>query len=128
MTMIRSFTAHDGPVTAIVLCMGISQPTVVSCSTDSTCKLWSLLEGTNLRTVAFPCPISGIALDPSETDLYAAGSDGSVYHGVLNMKAGNKERPIDYCIAWKTLCCRCVDRSGERREEAGIPRKTAVFI
>ncbi|CAI0422109.1 unnamed protein product [Linum tenue] len=92
MTMIRSFTAHDGPVTAIVLCMGISQPTVVSCSTDSTCKLWSLLEGKNLMTVAFPCPISGIALDPSETDLYAAGSDGSVYHGVLKYESRKQRR------------------------------------
>ncbi|CAL1377612.1 unnamed protein product [Linum trigynum] len=86
-SMTMSFTAHDGPVTAIVLCMGISQPTVVSCSTDSTCKLWNLLEGKNLMTVAFPCPISGVALDPSETDLYAAGSDGSVYHGVLKYES-----------------------------------------
>ncbi|CAI0422111.1 unnamed protein product [Linum tenue] len=43
-------------------------------------------------TVAFPCPISGIALDPSETDLYAAGSDGSVYHGVLKYESRKQRR------------------------------------
>ncbi|CAN1216292.1 WD repeat-containing protein 18 [Linum perenne] len=66
--------------------MGLCQPTVVSCSMDCTCKVWSIMEGTNLRTVAFPCPISGIALDPSETDLYAAGSDGVVYQVALKVE------------------------------------------
>ncbi|CAN1182996.1 Protein ROOT INITIATION DEFECTIVE 3 [Linum perenne] len=83
---IQSFTAHEGPVTSIVRCMGLCQPTVVSCSMDCTCKVWSIMEGTNLRTVAFPCPISGIALDPSETDLYAAGSDGVVYQVALKVE------------------------------------------
>lgn len=31
--------------------------------------------------MAFPCSISGVALHPSETEFYAAGSDGFVYKG-----------------------------------------------
>ncbi|CAN0858393.1 Protein ROOT INITIATION DEFECTIVE 3 [Linum grandiflorum] len=88
--IIRRFTAHEGPVTSIVRCMGVSQPTVASCSMDSTCKLWNLLEGTNLRTVVFPCPISGMALDPSETDFYAAGTDGVVYRGGSRKRSGGQ--------------------------------------
>ena len=59
--MLHSFDAHDGPVTTIT-CIGFCHKTVISCSTDCTCKLWSLLDGTNLRIITFPCAISGIAL------------------------------------------------------------------
>ncbi|EEF30258.1 WD-repeat protein, putative [Ricinus communis] len=87
--ILHSFPAHDGPVTGITVCMGICHPTIVSCSTDSTCKLWSLLDGRNLQTVAFPCSISGIALDPTEVEFYAAGSNGLIYKGSL--QAGSRK-------------------------------------
>ncbi|KAJ6301654.1 hypothetical protein OIU77_015879 [Salix suchowensis] len=86
--MLHSFDAHDGPVTAITS-IGFWHSTVISCSTDCTCKLWSLLDGTNLRIITLPCAISGIALDPTGTEFYAAGADGLIYKGFL--KAGSRK-------------------------------------
>ncbi|KDP41031.1 hypothetical protein JCGZ_03563 [Jatropha curcas] len=80
-SILHSFVAHDGPVTAIRSCTRLSLPAIVSCSSDCTCKLWSLLEGENLHTVAFPCVILGIALDTMGAEFYAAGSDGLIYKG-----------------------------------------------
>jgi pre-rRNA-processing protein IPI3 len=87
--MLHSFVAHDGPVTSIT-CIGFCHYTVISCSTDCTCKLWSLLDGTNLRKITFPCAISRIALDPTGTEFYAAGADGSIYKGFL--KVGSRKQ------------------------------------
>ncbi|KAJ6894130.1 hypothetical protein NC652_028028 [Populus alba x Populus x berolinensis] len=80
------FYANDGPATAVV---GGPATTVISCSTDCTCKLWSLLDGTNLCKTTFPCAISGISLDPTETEFYAAGADGLIYTGFL--KVGSRK-------------------------------------
>jgi pre-rRNA-processing protein IPI3 len=51
--------------------------------------LWSLLDGTNLCKITFPCAISGISLDPTETEFYAAGADGLIYEGFL--KVGSRK-------------------------------------
>lgn len=85
--ILLSFVAHDGPITAIAPLMGSSHSYAVSCSTDCTCKLWSILNGTNLRTITFPCSISGIALDPTDTEFYAAGSNGLIYSGLLKVSS-----------------------------------------
>jgi pre-rRNA-processing protein IPI3 len=85
--MFHSFYANDGPATAFV--KGSSHSTVISCSTDCTCKLRSLLDGTNLCRITFPCAISGIALDPTETEFYATGADGLIYKGFL--KVGSRK-------------------------------------
>jgi pre-rRNA-processing protein IPI3 len=79
--ILHKFAAHSDSVTAIVSGTGLCYSQIISCSTDSTCKFWSLLRGTHLRTVVFPCTISGFALHPTEPEFYAAGSDGSVHKG-----------------------------------------------
>ncbi|KAM5586372.1 protein ROOT INITIATION DEFECTIVE 3-like [Rosa sericea] len=79
--ILHKFAAHSDSVTAIVSGTGLCYSQIISCSTDSTCKFWSLRRGTHLRTVVFPCTISGIALHPTEPEFYAAGSDGSVHIG-----------------------------------------------
>lgn len=79
--ILHKFAAHSDSVTAIVSGSGLCYSQIISCSADSTCKFWSLRRGTHLRTVVFPCTISGIALHPTEPEFYAAGSDGSVYIG-----------------------------------------------
>ncbi|KAJ7948802.1 Protein ROOT INITIATION DEFECTIVE 3 [Quillaja saponaria] len=81
--------AHAKSVTAITSGKGIYTSTLISCSLDSTCKFWNLLCGTHLRTVTFPCSISGVVFDPVESDFYAAGSDGLIYKG--SMKVPSKE-------------------------------------
>ncbi|KAF2314431.1 hypothetical protein GH714_026346 [Hevea brasiliensis] len=42
---LHRFVAHNGPVTSIIACLGLCRPTIASCSTDCTGKLWRLLEG-----------------------------------------------------------------------------------
>ncbi|KAJ8899403.1 hypothetical protein K2173_018377 [Erythroxylum novogranatense] len=83
--MLQRFVAHGGPVTAITSCTGLCHATIISSSTDNTCKVWSLSKGTILRTIIFPCTISGIVLDSIEKEFYAAGSNGVVYKGCLRV-------------------------------------------
>ncbi|KAL6199028.1 hypothetical protein ACLB2K_028815 [Fragaria x ananassa] len=100
--VLKSLPTHNKPVT----CVGVNhdESLLISGSDDGTIAIvpifrldyathrlshaqriphefWSLRRGTHLRTVVFPCTISGIALHPTEPEFYAAGSDGSVYIG-----------------------------------------------
>ncbi|KAK8519990.1 hypothetical protein V6N13_031535 [Hibiscus sabdariffa] len=85
--MLQRFVAHDGSVTATDTSMSLCSSTIISCSLDCTCtvKFWGLLDGTKLRTVAFPCPIMGVALDQIRAEFFAAGSDGFIYKGLINV-------------------------------------------
>ncbi|KAK8542794.1 hypothetical protein V6N13_136659 [Hibiscus sabdariffa] len=83
--MLQRFVAHDGSVTAIDTSTSQCNSTMITCSLDCTVKFWGLLDGTKLRTVAFPCPIMGIALDQIRTEFFAAGSDGFIYKGLINV-------------------------------------------
>ncbi|KAM6601331.1 hypothetical protein CsatA_020940 [Cannabis sativa] len=87
----HKFSAHSGSVTAILSCTRLCNSQIISCSTDSTCKFWSLTRGTHLRTVVFPCSVLGITVNPSESYFYAAGSDGSIYKG--SIRIGNRKIP-----------------------------------
>ncbi|KAG2681565.1 hypothetical protein I3843_11G151400 [Carya illinoinensis] len=87
--ILHRFPAHADSVTDITLGVGFCNSTIISCSLDCTCKFWNLSRGTHLRTVAFPCAIFGVALDPIEYEFHAAGSDGSLYKGTL--KVGSKK-------------------------------------
>ncbi|KAL9298064.1 hypothetical protein ACSQ67_023960 [Phaseolus vulgaris] len=80
--VMNKWKAHSDSVTDLKSVM----KTLVSCSSDCTCKFWNLGDrGILMRTVAFPCCISGVALDSTETAFYAGGADGYVYNG--SMKA-----------------------------------------
>lgn len=87
--IMHKFVAHSSSVTAIISGLGFCNSQIVSCSLDCTCKFWSLLRGTHLNTVMFPCSILAIELNPIEFKFYAAGSDGSVYKVLL--KVGKKK-------------------------------------
>ncbi|KAJ4726514.1 Protein ROOT INITIATION DEFECTIVE 3 [Melia azedarach] len=85
--MLQKFVAHNESVTAITSCMGSCNSIIITCSMDCTCKFWRLLNGTHLSTLIFPCAIMGFALDPTETDFFAAGSDGLIYKGLLKFES-----------------------------------------
>ncbi|XP_062087281.1 protein ROOT INITIATION DEFECTIVE 3-like [Humulus lupulus] len=87
----HKFSAHSDSVTAILSGTRLCNSQIISCSMDSTCKFWSLIRGTHLRTVVFPCSILGITVNPSESEFYAAGSDGSIYKGSIRM--GKRKSP-----------------------------------
>ncbi|KAK7317845.1 hypothetical protein RJT34_02415 [Clitoria ternatea] len=85
--ILHKWEAHSGSVTA--LNSGIR--TLVSCSMDCTIKFWDLANDGILimRTVAFPCPIFGVALDSAVSRFYAAGANGLVYEG--RVKIGSRK-------------------------------------
>lgn len=80
-----SWDAHSLPVTGLVCGVGGCNAILVSCSLDCTVKIWSLGLGSHLRTLGMPCAINCVVVDPSENALYAGGTDGNIYVGVLKV-------------------------------------------
>lgn len=77
--ILHKFVGHSSSVTAVSC--GMMNSTIISSSLDYTCKLWSLLDGTLLSSVTFPCAVLGVAIDPLlGSKFYAGGTDGSVYN------------------------------------------------
>ncbi|KAL4554115.1 hypothetical protein LXL04_039772 [Taraxacum kok-saghyz] len=72
------FTGHESSVTGLTAGMGRRGGIMISSSLDCTCKMWSL-NGIHLQTVRFPVEVWCTALNPPETELFAAGIDGMVY-------------------------------------------------
>nr|ALU09333.1 WD40 protein [Lonicera caerulea] len=96
--ILHRLIGHESSVTAITIGIGGINSTVISCSLDCTCKFWSLMHGTHLNTVTFPCAVWGIVMDTMESEFYAAGSDGSVYSGGL---AGQPWKHELNPVAWE---------------------------
>ncbi|KAJ0733529.1 putative transcription factor WD40-like family [Helianthus annuus] len=83
---VKRFVGHDLSVTGIAIGMGRSDGIMISSSLDWTCKVWGIATGTHLQTVKFPGEVLSMALDPSETELYAAGTDGLIYKRKLKVE------------------------------------------
>ncbi|KAA8526737.1 hypothetical protein F0562_009034 [Nyssa sinensis] len=98
--LLHRFSRHDSSVTAIKTGMGGSNCTIISCSLDGTIKFWSLMYKTHLRTVAFPCMIWGVEMDPTESKFYAAGSDGLVYKGALKVAGRRLVKQEREMVSW----------------------------
>ncbi|KAH7860304.1 hypothetical protein Vadar_011888 [Vaccinium darrowii] len=86
--ILHRFIGHESTVTSITTGIGGSSSTIISCSLDCTCKFWSLVHGTHLHTITFPCTIWGVEMDSMESEFFVAGSDGFLYSGAL--KGGNR--------------------------------------
>lgn len=93
------FVGHASSVTTIRI--GPCNSTMISCSADGTCKFWSLPQGLLLRTVALPCPMAGLAIDPTESHFYAAGSDGSIYIGATKSPTRQLTKRSLQVIKWR---------------------------
>ncbi|XVF79089.1 hypothetical protein PTKIN_Ptkin14bG0191300 [Pterospermum kingtungense] len=83
--MLQRIVAHDGSVTAIATFTSHCNSTIISCSMDCTIRFWELIGGTQMRTATLPCAIMGVALDQMQTEFFAAGSDGYIYKGSINV-------------------------------------------
>ncbi|XXG80034.1 hypothetical protein AAC387_Pa09g0987 [Persea americana] len=81
----HQISAHSLSITAIISGVGGYNSTTVSCSLDCTCKFWNLANGTQLRTIQFPCPIWSVTMDPIDWVFYAGGSNGQVHVGALKV-------------------------------------------
>lgn len=71
--------AHSSAVTCIAVGPGGCNSSVVSTSLDGTCKFWKLIDGSHLQTIQFQCPIWCITMEPTDSVVYAGGSDGQVH-------------------------------------------------
>ena len=83
----RSWTEHALGVSDVT-CGGLAgvggDVSVVSCSADRTCKIYSLGNGATLRQVRCPTALTCCALDACEATLYAGGVDGRLFEIPLN--------------------------------------------
>lgn len=89
-TILCRFGGHQGSVTSIYCGFGGGNYcTIMSSSLDSTCKIWSLMHGTHIRSIKFPSPMLSVVMDSTESEFYAAGVDGVIYKGAL--KASSRQ-------------------------------------
>ncbi|CAI0424504.1 unnamed protein product [Linum tenue] len=88
-----NFSDHTMPITDLVIGYGGWNAVIVSASEDRTCKVWSLSKGELLRSVAFPCIINALVLDPAETVFYAGGKDGKIYIVALSASSSSSKSP-----------------------------------
>ncbi|MCO5552655.1 hypothetical protein L7F22_006171 [Adiantum nelumboides] len=79
-----AWSGHTLGVTGVFCGSGGSNAIVVSCSLDTSCKIWSLATGILLRTIKFPSAINTIVVDPGEYSLYAGSTDGKIFVAALN--------------------------------------------
>ncbi|XP_059663970.1 protein ROOT INITIATION DEFECTIVE 3-like [Cornus florida] len=98
--ILQRFVGHGSSVTTIVTGIGGSNCTILSCSLDCTCKFWSLMHGTELRTVAFPSTIWSAVIDPTESEFYIGGSDGLVYSAALKVAGRNLVKQGREMVSW----------------------------
>lgn len=78
-----SWSEHTLPVTSIHVGAGQANAIAVTASLDRSCKIWSLAQGTLLRSLTFPAPIHSIRTDPGDHALYAGAGDGRVFETSL---------------------------------------------
>lgn len=89
-TILCRFVGHQGSVTSIYCGFGGGNYcTIMSSSLDHTCKIWSLMHGTHIRSMKFPSPMLSVVMDSTESEFYAAGVDGVIYKGAL--KASSRQ-------------------------------------
>jgi WD40 repeat protein len=58
---------------------GGRKATLFTCSEDRFVKVYSLLSGTMLLSIAFPQPLSSIVTDAAERTMFIGGNDGVIY-------------------------------------------------
>ncbi|KAK9056893.1 hypothetical protein SSX86_024257 [Deinandra increscens subsp. villosa] len=97
----RRFAGHELPVTGLTAGTGRSDGGImISSSLDWSCKVWSVASGAHLQTVRFPGEILCVVVDPSETEMYAAGTDGVVYKRKLKVETRELAARGGDAVAW----------------------------
>ena len=86
-----SWNGHALPITDLFCSQsgGGINGHVWSASMDHTCKVWSILNNTVLKSISFPAYLSAIVADPEEKCLYAGGGDGKIYIAYIKTLASS---------------------------------------
>ena len=82
-----TFSQHSAPITDLVFSLtsiGFSRGRLISASLDGKCHFYDLVDGQLLLSLNFPVALSSVALNATETTIYAAGVDGNIYTVHLN--------------------------------------------
>lgn len=89
---IYTFSQHSAPITDLVFSLtsiGYARGRLLSASLDGKCNFYDLVDGQLLLTFTIPVAVSAVALNSTETVIYAAGVDGTVYTLSLNGSSSN---------------------------------------
>ncbi|KAJ3416699.1 WD repeat-containing protein 18 [Chytridiales sp. JEL 0842] len=87
----RVYSGHHLPITDAEFSSDLfHRSRVFSCSADKTVKVWDIASKKALLTVAFPAPLTCIAVDPIGMHVYAGGKNGIVYQALLYKDIGNQ--------------------------------------
>lgn len=82
-----TFSQHSAPVTDLVFSLtsiGKGRGRLLSASLDGKCNFYDLVDGQLLLQLTVPAPISSVALNATETTIFAAATDGNIYPFHLN--------------------------------------------
>eukprot|EP00124_Ichthyophonus_hoferi_P004801 Ihof_evm2s582 gene=Ihof_evmTU2s582 len=74
-----SWSDHSLAVTDIHCGMGGAMARVATVSLDRTCKIWELISGQLLASIAFPTFLQAVIMDPSEFRCFVGGGEGSIF-------------------------------------------------
>ena len=90
---LHSWSDHTLPISAVAVGAGSGgNAFVFSASADRTLKIRALGTGILLRSIAFPAPLTSLAIDPGEHAVYAGSAHGTIFDLSLvgnNSSSGN---------------------------------------
>lgn len=78
-----SWTDHQKEVTDMYCGNYLTTAKCITSSLDSSCKLYNILNGQLIVSIIFDTPISSLAVDSAELNLYAGGENGKIYQTKL---------------------------------------------
>eukprot|EP00298_Acanthocystis_sp_HF-20_P006623 c16420_g1_i1.p1 GENE.c16420_g1_i1~~c16420_g1_i1.p1 ORF type:complete len:427 (+),score=156.08 c16420_g1_i1:15-1295(+) len=76
----HSWTIHSLPITDCHIGHGIPKSLLFSASQDCTCVIYDICSTKDLVRLSFPCCINSLTSDPTDSNLFAGGADGNIYH------------------------------------------------
>ena len=106
-----TFSQHSAPITDLVFSLtsiGYCRGRLLSASLDGKCNFYDLVDGQLLLNFNIPVAVSAVALNATETTVYAAGVDGNIYPLVLNGAVTTSTVPVPLqfhkgpisCLQW----------------------------
>lgn len=84
---IFTFSQHSAPISDLVFSLttiGKGRGRILSASLDGKCNFYDVVDGQLLLQLTVPVSICSIALNSTETVIFAAGADGNIYPFHLN--------------------------------------------
>lgn len=128
-TPYHAWSEHTLPVTDVVCGVGsFGTARVFTASLDHTVKVWDLSTGTLLTTLLFPSFVSSMAVDPTETRLYAGcGKEGLIVQASLyRRKEGSQRSRSAYEAIGGNAVEGGVEHVGIEDNDAGVTFRSAA--